>query len=75
MFRLSKINPKRCTFFNVLGGLIFPTQLGGKKWIIRIQLMGYKIDSKGRYGPVWALLVGEEVRSRILDCGDETCLH
>ena len=69
------LNPKHCTFFNAIGGLIFPTQLGGRKWMIRIRLMGYKIDSKGIYGPVWALIVGQDARSRKSECGDETCLH
>ena len=69
------INSKHCVFFNSKGEGIYPTTLAGKRWMIRVQISGYKIDDKGNHSLVWKILIAKDARRiNCIDDGDEYIL-
>ena len=49
------INSKRCQYVNNKGEDIWPTDLPTKRWMIEVEIQGYKINSKEEYSPIWRL--------------------
>ena len=71
------INSKRCQYVNNKGEDIWPTDLPTKRWMIEVEIQGYKINSKEEYSPIWRLTKVVDIYtkpndSRIFDVDDNT---
>lgn len=50
------VNSKGCQYFSNKGEPIWPANMSGKRWMIEIEIQGYKVDPNEIFSPVWKLI-------------------